>query len=267
MSLAQARPMRTCSVLSGLLLLTGCAVTGCTADDVQEGAGSARADLEQPEPGESAPEDPGTPDEVVLAERADGARLVGEPTPLIPNADPEPSFLIRPVGVSFDGLDGARVLAAHFVDEAVVTIGADHVLRVHDARGVRELDTDAYGPISVMGPEIAYVRGRAPSLEVARAHVTRGEVSQLTQDMAPAWLPALTPDGGAVVFVSGVTGSPRLYRVDRGGAVLALPETSRTPSAAVAPHFEGQLLVFRDHLGVASIDLDTGHVDAREGAE
>lgn len=259
--------MHTCSLLSGLLLLTGCAVTGCNADDAPEPSAGARADLEQPEPGGPAPEDPDAPDEVVLDERADGARLVGEPATLIPNADPEPSFLLRSTGVSFDGLDGARVLAAHFVDEAVVTIGTDHVLRVHDARGVREHDTGVYGPISVRGPEIAYVRGRAPSLEVARAHVTRGEVSQLTQDMAPAWLPALTPDGGAVVFVSGANGRPRLYRVDRGGAVVALPETSRTPSAAVAPHFDGQLLVFRDHLGVASVDLETGRVVAREGAE
>jgi hypothetical protein len=77
--------------------------------------------------------------------------------------------------------------------------------------------------------------------------------------MNPAWSPALTPDGTAIVFVSGIEGTARLYRAENG-EVRPLPPTERTPSAPVAPRFEEGLLHFVDHLGDVWLDPERGEV-------
>lgn len=233
------------------------AIAGCTPEPPDAERSEPALDEVAPEP--VAPE----PVAPVVLDSRDGARLIGRAEPLIANADPEPVFTLRGTeGVA--GLEGARVLEARFVGDAVVTIDVQHVLRVH-GRAVREVDRGAYGPLSIVGDTIAYVRGHAPSLEVARADVSSGEVLQLTEDMAPSWLPALSPDRESVVFVSGASGRPRLYRAD-GASVRALPQSERLPTARRAPRFEEELLVFEDYLGVAWLDLETGRVVRTEVA-
>ena len=205
--------------------------------------------------------------EPALDRRADGARIVGNAAPPPPHTDAEPITTVQVVrdGASIateidPSLDGAPVLHARFVADGVVTIGADHVLRWHARGRARELDRGAYGPISVAGSRIAYVRGAAPFLELARADVESGTTVGLTQGMAPTWSPALTPDGGAIVFVSGVQGTPRFYRIDGDGAPRALAPTQRTPGSPVAPRFDGELLVFDDAYGRAWVDLEQGQI-------
>jgi hypothetical protein len=203
------------------------------------------------------------PDEVLLDLRADGAALFGRVRTPLPNADPERVVLLRselggaPIA---GGLEGAAVLDARFSDEGLVVLGLDHVLRVHPPRGAPlELDAQAYGPLSVEGAFVAYVRGEMPDLEVARADARTGAVEPITQSMAPTWSPALSPDGREVVFVSGVEGAPRLYR-SGGGAPRELPRTERFPTAPSAPRWRGETLFFEDERGVGAIDLAQGRL-------
>lgn len=235
---------------------------GCQSGEVEEVEG-ARGALEQTvAPGPSVT-GPSLDAERVLDRRADGARIAGHLEPFPPNADPERVLVIRTSGLSpaiAAQLDGARLVDARFVGDAVATIAPDHVLRLHTQEGVRELDREAYGPMSVAGTRIAYARGEMPFFELARADVATGEVIALTTNMAPAWSPALTPDGETVVFVSGAAGSPRLYRIEGSRAPEALPETERTPASPVAPRFEQGLLVFEDDQGTAWLDLEQGRI-------
>lgn len=220
-----------------------------------------------PAPGTAAAHEPAAPDELVLDQRPDGARLVGHPEPRLPHADPERVVALRvlrggdSIAEEVDAsLDGARVLDARFVGDAILTIGADHVMRVHRGGDATPLDTGAYGPLSVVGTRVAYARGEAPSLELARADVATLEADVLTAHMAPVWSPALSPDGRAIVFVSGVDGSPRLYRVEGDGPPRALPDVGRFPTAPTPPRFEDDLYVFEDHLGTAWVDLEAGRI-------
>lgn len=240
---------------------------GCESGD----HGAARGALEDsvapavPDPTLPAPTviEPALGDERVLDRRADGARITGHLEPFPPNADPERVLVIHTRGLPAaiaTQLEGARVVDARFVGDAVATIGPDHVLRLHTQAGVSELDHEAYAPMSVAGARIAYVRGEMPFFEVARADTTTGAASALTTNMAPAWSPALTPDGETVVFVSGAGGSPRLYRIEGSGAPEALPETARTPASPIAPRFEDGLLVFEDEQGTAWLDLEQGRI-------
>jgi len=235
---------------------------GCESGEV-DGAGAARGALEDTVAPAPTVIGPALDAERVLDRRADGARIAGHLAPFPPNADPERVLVIRASGLSpaiAAQLDGTRVVDARFVGDAVATIGPDHVLRLHTQAGASELDREAYGPMSVAGTRIVYVRGEMPFFEVARADITTGTATALTTNMAPAWSPALTPDGETIVFVSGAGGSPRLYRIEGSGAPEALPETARTPSSPIAPRFEDGLLVFEDEQGTAWLDLEQGRI-------
>ncbi len=105
-----------------------------------------------------------------------------------------------------------------------------------------------------------------PALEVAVADRATGRVRGATQAMAPTWSPALTLDGSAVVFVSGVRGTPRLFRVAEGGDAELLPDLGRFPSAPTPPRFQGDLYVFEDHLGVVWADLEQGRIVRTEAS-
>lgn len=252
---------------------------GCTAPEPAASSADGLAERPGPlAPDAPAPEAPAPESaspiasplpELVLDRRADGARLVGRVLPRLPNSDAELALVLHLVpgdgSIALDvdaSLEGARVLDAKFAGDAVVTLGADHVLRAHGAGrpGGTQLDTHAYGPISVVGARVAYVRGEVPDLELARADLSSGEARTLTQNMAPTWSPALTPDGRAIVFVSAAGGSPRFYRIDGEGAPRALPQTTRTPGSPVGPRFEGDLLVFEDELGTAWVDVEEGRI-------
>lgn len=253
-----------------LLALSVSLALGCESGAPHDGYERRSAELDEIVPGEVVPDEIAPDeswvvptDELLLDERKGGARIVGrlEPYPL--NADPDRVLRIQVLGPVQPGLaerlEGAQVLDARFVGDAVVTIGADHVLRVHTPEGEKALDREVAAPMSVSGTELAYVRGLPPFFELARADVASGQATQVTNGMAPAWSPAFTPDG-AIVFVSGAEGSPRLYRVDRGGEPKALPEAERTPASPIAPRFEDGLLVFEDEQGRAWLDVETGNI-------
>lgn len=181
----------------------------------------------------------------VLDRRADGAVIRGALLPALRDTDEEPVYRI-----SLDvepSLDGTSVLAAAFVEGGIVTVGPDHVLRMHRGGEVTELDSEALGPLSVAGTRVAYVRGVMPSYELALADVATGEARALTTDMAPVWSPALAANGD-VVFVSGVSGAPRLHRI-AGGVTQRLEETPFFPSSLRAPRFDGSVLSFEDETG------------------
>lgn len=202
------------------------------------------------------------PGEVILDVRADGATLFGRVLPAPADTDGDRQLVLRSdlAGQPFAGaLDGVVVLDARFVSEGLVVLGADHVLRVYAGQSVRELDAEAYGPLSVEADTVAYVRGDPPDLEVARADVRTGALEAITIDMAPTGSPALSADGREVIFVSGVEGSPRLYRASHGG-VRALPTSARVPTAPSAPRWRGDALVMEDEAGVAVIDVRDGSV-------
>ncbi len=231
-------------VLTSIALLV--AALGC---DPQ--AGATRASLEP----SLAPAAALAAAEVLLDERAN-ARLIGRIMPAPDNADPERWLEAR---IERDGrsepIEG-RVLDARFVGDVIVVIDGAHELRV---LGGQVLDHSAEPPLSVRGSRVAYVRGEMPFFEVALADVSSGGSRALTAGYAPAWSPALDADG-SVVFVSSREGHPRLHRVSRDGQVVALPESTRTPSSPRAPRLEGGRLVFEGELGLATLELATGRV-------
>jgi hypothetical protein len=192
-------------------------------------------------------------EEVLLEERSDGARLLGRMLGAVIDTDEEPVWVIRTEAAAGQPLDpsleGARVRDATFLANGVVTIGEDHVLRSHVNGEANELDADALGPLSVAGTVVAYVRGTMPFYELASADVATGTARDLTADMAPVWSPAVGPDGRSIVFVSGVTGVPRIYLMRDGGAPEMLPESAAFPSSLGAPRFDGTTLVFEDEAG------------------
>ncbi|MCB9594864.1 MAG: hypothetical protein H6719_19235 [Sandaracinaceae bacterium] len=194
-------------------------------------------------------------DEVLLDAR--GAELlVGRIEPAPEGSDADRVLVARGAGI-----DGRRVLDARFVGALLVVLDADHRLRVIDGEREAVLDERAEAPLSVAGDAIAYARGEMPDFEVARAIPSSGEVTAVAPDVRPAWSPALSPDGREVVFVTSVTGTPRLYRPGRG--FVDAPRFATTPSA---PLWRGEQLVVGDERGVAWLDLEGGQL-VREDAE
>ncbi|MBZ0120400.1 MAG: hypothetical protein K8H88_25640 [Sandaracinaceae bacterium] len=200
----------------------------------------------------------------ILLDGLEGRALYGRVLPAVPDGDPDRVLVLRTSFAS--ALDGTEVLDARFVQGQLVTLGVDHVLRLHalqtglqagvqDSEAV-ELDGEVVAPLSVAGPYVAYARGIAPNLEIARADVSTGAIDAMTSGMQPAWSPALSSDGREVIFVSGASGEPRLYRSSGSQAIL-LPR-SRFPTMPRAPRWEGRTLLFEDEAGLARIDLGTG---------
>lgn len=174
----------------------------------------------------------------------DGLRAV--PTPVPHNADPD---RVVTVVDSVAGLmAGERVIEARRIGDAVVAIHPDHTLWLHEAYGRRRLDEHVEAPLSVEGSWVAYGRGEMPDFEIARLDVRTSEREVLTEGYAPAWNPALGPDG-SVVFVSGRSGEPALYRVALGSSPVALESDGSFPSSLRAPRFDGVTLEFEDESG------------------
>lgn len=220
-------------VLSLILLALGCA----------EPAAAGRAGLtEAPPPATAA-------DEVILDLRGDAA-IVGRLEPAPPGSDADRVLVLRGAG-----LDGRRALDARFVGDAVVVLGADHVLTLVDGARETALDEHAEAPLSVAGEAIAYVRGEMPDFEVVRAVPATGEVRALAPQLRPAWSPALSEDGREVVFATSAAGTPRLHRTGRGYVGGA-----RFPTMPGGPAWRGDALVLEDERGVAWVDVGTGQV-------
>lgn len=196
----------------------------------------------------------------ILLDGLEGRALYGRVLPAVPDGDPDRVLVLRTSFAS--ALDGTEVLDARFAQGQLVTLGVDHVLRLHALQaGVQdgeavELDGEVVAPLSVAGPYVAYARGIAPDLEIARADASTGAIDAMTSGMQPAWSPALSSDGREVIFVSGASGEPRLYR-SSGSQTRLLPR-SRFPTMPRAPRWEGRTLLFEDEAGLARIDLGTG---------
>lgn len=206
-------------------------------------------------------------DEIELDRRADGATLFGTLEPFPENADPDRVLVLRTAGLPGSALDGARVLDARFAASGIVVLGADHELVLLRPDGTRvTLDTEAEGPLSVEADRVAYVRGQMPEYELALADLPSLSARTVTQGMAAVWSPALSQDGTEVVFVSSVTGSPRLYRMPAsGGEPRLLPPSDRFPSSPFAPRWEGNVLRFEDERGASSIVIAPSSVPTVPG--
>ena len=180
--------------------------------------------------------------------------VVGVLGPVLPNADHHRIVELKEAAGSLPA--GSLVIDARWVDGVLVAIDSQGRLRVHDG-SERVLDEQVAPPLAVRGTRVAYVRGEMPTYEVAWVDVRSGAATALTEGHAPAWNPAIGPDGD-VVFVSGRDGTPRLYRVVEGGDTQPLDvQTNAFPSALVAPVWDGRNLMFRDESGVSHL-LEVG---------
>jgi hypothetical protein len=226
---------------------------------------SAGAELVRAEaPAHEAPQHQVSARELVLDERADGARLLATVVPALEGTDADRLLAarleIRGRIVSSPWLD--RVIDARFVGaERIVLIDAQHTLLLVEGGEAIPIDEGAEAPLAVRGEAIVYARGDMPFFELARLDAATHVVTPLTEGYAPAYSPAIDADG-SVVFVSTREGRPRLHRV-ASGEVTALAPTQRTPSSPRAPRLEQGLLSFEDERGTITIDVVTGREVAR----
>lgn len=218
-------------------------------------------------------EEPLTQERVVLDLRDDAVALSGRVQAAPADTDADRVIVLdahEAWAVIDPALSGAHVLDARFVDDAVVedavvTLGSDHVLRVHRAGSSSALDAQAEAPLSVAGHLVAYARGDMPLFELARADLHTQSVTVWTEGMAPLWSPALSEDGTSAIFVSGVSGEPQLYRVDGSGAPVMLEGVAQFPSSLRAPRWVGSSLHFEDESGHAlTLDVETRQVVTAE---
>lgn len=171
-----------------------------------------------------------------------GGSIRAELVPAPMNADPNRVWqLVDPI---FELAAGNRINDIHRIAEGYAVVKSNQELWYYGPGESRRLDEDVNAPIGVRGTTIVYARGLPPELEVARVEL-RGEPEQLTEDYAPVWNPALGPDGD-VVFVSGRTGGPALYRVEAGQAPERIINGGLFPSSLEPPTFDGRVLRFRD---------------------
>lgn len=241
----------------------GSLLVACTAPEPR--GASASADLVREEaPAHQAPQHQVTAREVVLDERADGARLLATVLPAEEGSDADRVLAAR-LEISgrleyVPALD--RVIDARFVGaERVVLIDEHHTLVLLAAGEAISIDEGAEAPLAVRGESIVYARGDMPFFELARLDAATHAVTAITQGYAPAYSPAIDADG-SVVFVSTREGRPRLHRVV-SGEVTVLAPTQRTPSSPRAPRLEQGLLTFEDERGTITIDVASGHEVAR----
>jgi hypothetical protein len=232
-------------------------LVACSAPEPASVLGASSAALEE-DPSE-APAHQVNARELVLDERADGARLLATVLP------------------AREGSDADRVLAARLelggrlehvpalervIDARVVLIDAHHTLVLLEADDAIAIDEGAEAPLAVRGESVVYARGDMPFFELARLDAATQVVTPLTEGHAPAYSPAIDADG-SVVFVSSREGRPRLHRVSRDGAIEPLVPTQRTPSSPRAPRLEQGLLTFEDERGTITLDVATGREVAR----
>lgn len=183
-----------------------------------------------------APADP--PDPVILD--ADGDRLlVGHLDPVPPGTDTGLRLRVR---LRVGGVETTWALADRDLVQAgfagsgrilATTLDGD-LLEVDPARGKpRLLDRGVVGAVGASpdGRHLVYCKGEPPELEVWRLDRPGGTPRPVTKAMAPAWSPAVSPDGRTVVFTSARSGVPALWIVEDDGP----PRQLTNVGAAVAP--------------------------------
>lgn len=213
------------------------------------------------------------PGEVLLDANRSSTLLAARVLPAPTNAGPKRLLSVRWLDGSPAGewaLSSRPILDVQFVpntDGAVVLTAAQELVWLESKFAEpAELDESAYGPLSVSedGRFVSYVRGEPPDVEVVRLDLQQRSAELLTHDLAPCWNPTLSADGHSVLFVSGATGSPELWRVDgnakpvqltrrEGGTHALLP----FPSGPGAAKWLGDTLVFQDTAGVHVLSVPT----------
>jgi hypothetical protein len=210
-----------------------------------------------------------------LLDVAGDRALVGIEEPALPNADPAMRMAVRLYERGREvawplkdrPLAHARLLPGGLV-LALTPSGA--LLEVDPAtRSVRQLDDGVAAPIGASpdGAHLAYAKGDAPELEIWRMERASGVPVQVTTDMAPAWSPAVGPDGRTVVFASGRSGQAALWvQGDGAPRVVVPPEEgpSLFPASLTPTLFDGTRVVFEGEAGVVAAWLD-GRVDRVPG--
>ncbi len=197
------------------------------------------------------------------AERAGTARatLRATPEPVPAGTDAYRTMALDEAPPRLGIKSGSRVLDAQFVEDGVVILGADHVLRHHTERGIKELAADVLGPLSAAREKVAYVHGEPPDITLAVADLRSGESVEIAPTLAPVWSPALSQDGDSVIFVASHEGRPHFFRADMKGNLESIPTGLRTPSAPVAPIWIEDELFFQDERGVVRFALETASIE------
>jgi len=209
--------------------------------------------------------------EFLLDLHDDGARLFAAVEPVPPDSDAPRRIRVRwldrpnstPAAWSFDGIP---VLDARLIpgsQAAVVITSARQLVLLENRRAMPvHLDSNAHAPLAVSqdGRFLAYARGEIPDLEVVRYDLRRNASSSSSHHMAPAWCPALSPDGSRLVFVSGASGFPELYQLREDDSVVQLTDRKHDPipfpSGPTAPVWINGSIAFGDADAVHVLALD-----------
>lgn len=232
-------------------VLAAALAAGCV-DAVPPTTAAAPAALESPGPAPAAPmaEAPGAapalrlaPGEHLVDRRDDGAALVGREEPVPENADPLRLLRLRWVqaGVTRSwAYDGVPVQTARFGPDGGLWVATRerHLVWLSAPDAAPESrDEDVLAPLSVSADRraVAYARGVVPELEIARAGHGGGRAAALSRGLAPAWAPALSPDGRRVRFMSAAEGAPALYEVSPEAGARLLLGPDRLPGFPVGP--------------------------------
>ena len=196
------------------------------------------------------------------APRAQEVPLGGQIEPVRANTDALRVIALDERAAALGLPAGTRVLDARRVPGGVVALGANRTLRLYTKGLSKTLDTEALGPLSVEAERVAYVRGEAPDLELRVLDLREGTPRAVAEAPRPAWSPALSKDGQAVIFTASYEGQPHLFRAAWGGVAQPLPSGTRTPSSPVAPIWRGDTLTFDDEQGVVRWNLKEATIEA-----
>lgn len=200
--------------------------------------------------------------------------LAGLPDDAPPNADPVMRMDVRLfVGGQRAPWPAAAQPAAHarlLPGGRALAVTPRGALLLVEGDVARPLDVDVVGPIGASpdGTLLVYCKGEAPDLDVWRLDLGAGATpARVATDLAPAWSPAIAPDG-SVVVASARSGFPALWRIEAGGTPVQLTNRDVTASVGVPPVlspfpasltptlFDGERVVFEGEAGVVVADRD-----------
>lgn len=162
-------------------------------------------------------------------------------------------------------LRDARFVAA---DRAVIVDPDSRLLLADLARGTTQLlDAPVAAGLDFASACrcVAYMRGESPETAPAIVRLDTFETRTLDGEFAPAWLPALAPDGQSLVLTSARTGVPAIWRLPLdGGAAAQLTNVGAADPLRLAPFPEGvdrpvhtgDLVLFRFRGAVVATGLD-----------